>query len=62
MQKYVVTLVLLLSLSACSGLDGFWGQPEMTSPCVGAEDSPCGPKRPVNKHITHGHDDVMMVG
>lgn len=32
-------------------IEEFGGQPEMTSPCVGADDSPCGPKRPVNQWL-----------
>jgi len=41
-----------LMLSGCSGIiDNFDNKPELTSPCVGAEDSPCGPKRPVNSWL-----------
>jgi len=48
MQKICLTLSaigLLLALSACES-----SRVELLkSPCTGIEDSPCGPKRPVNE-------------
>lgn len=42
-MKYVLLIVALLPLAACSTK-----LEVLKSPCVGIEDSPCGPKRPVN--------------
>lgn len=54
-MKHIATILLaMLALSACSFIDNFGGQPELTSPCVGLEDSPCGPKRPVNLWLYDG--------
>lgn len=48
-MKKVVLMAMLLSLaSACSFIKENDEKPELTSPCVGLEDSPCGPKRPAN--------------
>jgi hypothetical protein len=52
MRHAILAVMLLGVLSACSQFDGFWGQPELTSPCVGLDDSPCGPKREVNKDVS----------
>jgi hypothetical protein len=45
-KLFLVLLVLLTfqSLQACSSIQ----RPDLKSPCVGADGSPCGPKRRVN--------------
>ncbi len=48
MKTAFISVLALLALSSCSLVDTIDGQPELTSPCVGLDDSPCGPKRPVN--------------
>lgn len=40
--RIVMVTVLALALPACSG------PKDLKSPCVGTDDSPCGPRRPVN--------------
>jgi hypothetical protein len=52
MYKILLVAVSLAMLSGCSN-----PQPDLKSPCVGAEGSPC-VRRPVNNHITFMHDDV----
>lgn len=42
-KSLVVVLVCGALLSGCSS-----SRPDLKSPCVGADDSPCGPKRGVN--------------
>lgn len=42
-KSVVVLLVFGVILSSCSS-----NRPDLKSPCVGADDSPCGPKRSVN--------------
>lgn len=44
MRKLLFVFLALSSLSACSN-----PQPDLKSPCVGAEGSPC-ERRPVNNH------------
>jgi len=39
-------------LAACS-----YPHPDLKSPCVGAEGSPCGPRRPVNDWWLNQHDE-----
>lgn len=41
---YGALLMGLTMLSACSDHD----KEQLKSPCAGTEDSPCGPRRPVN--------------
>jgi hypothetical protein len=48
MKHFATILLSLLVLSACSLVENIDGQAPLTSPCVGLEGSPCGPKRPVN--------------
>jgi hypothetical protein len=44
MVKWMMcVIVLAMPLAACSG-----EREDMKSPCVGNEDSPCGPRRAVN--------------
>jgi Tfp pilus assembly protein PilP len=43
MVKTFIMLSLLLVVSACSA-----ARDDLKSPCVGLEESPCGPKRSVN--------------
>jgi hypothetical protein len=44
MLKWMLCLItLVLPITACSG-----EREDMKSPCVGTEDSPCGPRRAVN--------------
>jgi hypothetical protein len=42
-KRALITLMLIGILGACSN-----PRSDLTSPCVGAEGSPCGPRRPVN--------------
>ena len=44
MLRTILLLAMLMSLQAC---DSFT-RSDLKSPCVGAEGSPCGPKRHVN--------------
>ncbi|MBY0355304.1 MAG: hypothetical protein K2Q12_06185 [Rickettsiales bacterium] len=44
MKSLLLMLALALPLIACSG-----EREDLKSPCVGASDSPCGPKRLVNQ-------------
>lgn len=45
MAKYILCALLLsMPLAGCSG-----ERQDMKSPCVGLEDSPCGPRKPVNQ-------------
>ncbi len=44
----LLAIVLLVMPSACSKK-----REDLKSPCVGAEDSPCGPRRPVNDWWMH---------
>ena len=44
MRHWVFICCFIALLAGCTGNS----QPELESPCVGAEDSPCGPRRPVN--------------
>lgn len=46
----VLVLAALLALAACSAEK----LEVLKSPCVGLEDSPCGPKRQVNGALNHG--------
>lgn len=48
MKRIMLIILSLAALSACSLIESIDGQPPLTSPCVGVEGSPCGPKRPVN--------------
>lgn len=48
MQKAVLIFLVLTTVSACSFIKENDEKPELTSPCVGLEGSPCGPKRPAN--------------
>jgi hypothetical protein len=41
--RIIVAFFLLTTLQACD-----YARPDLKSPCVGIEDSPCGPKRSVN--------------
>jgi hypothetical protein len=43
MRKWVLLLLTAVALSACSA-----HRDDLKSPCVGADDSPCGPKRSIN--------------
>lgn len=43
MKRSIVIIASLLILSACSA-----ARPDLKSPCVGVENSPCGPHRAVN--------------
>ncbi len=43
MKVALVIMLLAVSVQACSNK-----VPDLKSPCVGAEESPCGPKRPAN--------------
>jgi len=44
-MRFLILLPLLL-MASCSWFEE--KDKTMKSPCVGIEDSPCGPKRPVN--------------
>ncbi len=45
MLKYaMIILAATVALTGCTGSK----REDLKSPCVGAEDSPCGPRRPVN--------------
>ena len=44
MRRIVLALCATLVLAGCSGSQ----REDLKSPCVGAEESPCGPKRSVN--------------
>ena len=46
MPKLLLVTILLVTLSACSN-----AQPDLKSPCVGAEGSPCDRRAPVNNHV-----------
>lgn len=47
MRLLICMMVVVAGLSACSN-----EPPNLKSPCVGLEDSPCGPKRPANGWLT----------
>lgn len=47
MRTIVCCIVLMLAVSACSDKK----QTVLKSPCVGSDESPCGPKRYLNKTI-----------
>jgi hypothetical protein len=51
LKKTLMLLTIASLASGCNMLENMDGKPEMTSPCVGAEESPCGPKRPVNQWL-----------
>ncbi len=44
MKKLFTLVTILLFLASCSSKV----QEDLKSPCVGLEDSPCGPRKPVN--------------
>ncbi len=46
MKKLLLVTALLATLSACS-----MAQPDLKSPCVGAEGSPCDRRAPVNNNV-----------
>lgn len=48
-MKYAMCILALLALSACESEK----VEVLKSPCVGLDDSPCGPKRPVNEWWMH---------
>jgi len=66
-MRIIKTIILVcglsLILSGCTAMgkivDSFDTPPEMKSPCVGVEESPCGPKRLpehqwlINHHAIH---------
>ncbi len=59
MGRLLALILTILTISGCKMIEEFGGQPEMTSPCVGTDDSPCGPKRPVNMWLyQHNDEDV----
>lgn len=43
--RLLLVAFLAVGLQGCSNP---FNKEELTSPCVGLDDSPCGPKRPVN--------------
>ncbi len=43
-KKLLLLFIVLAGLQACDSIS----RPDLKSPCVGADDSPCGPKRHVN--------------
>ena len=45
MWRIAMICLAMVLVSACSN-----AREDLKSPCVGAEDSPCGPKRAVNDH------------
>lgn len=45
-NMFIRTLCIILALTALQACSG--ARPDLKSPCVGTEDSPCGPKRDVN--------------
>jgi len=49
MKKAFVILVALFIMQGCTNK-----APELKSPCVGTEDSPCGLRIPVNDHWLKG--------
>jgi hypothetical protein len=59
MRSLLLAAVLCAVLSACSLIENVDGQAELTSPCVGTEGSPCGPKRPVNLWLYGEPTDVL---
>ncbi len=54
MKKLFFIALALLSAASCSFIEDMDSQPELTSPCVGLDGSPCGPKRPVNLWLYDG--------
>ncbi len=48
MRNIAFVLIALAVTSSCGFIEENDKKPELTSPCVGLEGSPCGPKRPVN--------------
>lgn len=48
MKHILIFTVMSFALTACSSIFGEGERGDMKSPCVGIEDSPCGPKRSVN--------------
>jgi hypothetical protein len=50
MKKLLLLGIVCIFLSSCQ----YEKEAEsLKSPCVGADNSPCGPKRPVNPHMMH---------
>ncbi|MBT4878925.1 MAG: hypothetical protein HON42_03800 [Alphaproteobacteria bacterium] len=47
MLKIILFAPLLLLVVSCSSGNG----EDLKSPCVGIENSPCGPRQPVNKWL-----------
>jgi len=46
MKKFIIMICVVASLIGLQGCKK--KSPELKSPCVGIEGSPCGPRRPVN--------------
>lgn len=46
-KKFILVLFVPLIIASCANEDK-----TLPSPCVGAEGSPCGAKRPANSHLT----------
>lgn len=60
MLKRVIIIVSAAALlSGCSFVEKFDSRPDMTSPCVGLEDSPCGPKRAPEHQWLMNYEPLM---
>ncbi len=65
-RLFLIAMVSLCLLSGCTAvgsvLDSFDNPPELTSPCVGKEASPCGPKRlPDDQWLINHHNINISV-
>ena len=46
-MKIIISIFFITLLASCAD-----GSRDIKSPCVGAEQSPCGPKKPVNNWLS----------
>lgn len=60
-MKVIAGILTIILLGGCNALESLDTKPELTSPCVGVEGSPCGPKRPVNDWWQHKADPADSV-
>jgi hypothetical protein len=63
-SKLLSVSIIILGLSSCTAVSQFVDdldkQPELTSPCVSAEDGPCGPKRYPDKQWLMNHQKLSV--
>lgn len=57
MKKFIIIACLVVSFIGVQGCKK--KAPELKSPCVGVEGSPCGPRKPVNDWWLKGEDAVV---